>query len=102
VVARADLLDFLRRETETRGTAILYATHILDGLEDWATHCLYLVAGRVAHAGPLPDLPGLSALRAAGASSPLGRLIEGWMRAGPGWIPGASGIDYHGRVRKGP
>lgn len=87
VVARADLLGFLRRETETRGTAILYATHILDGLEEWATHLLYLARGHVRHAGPLPDAPGLRALRAAGGASPLARLIERWMRSEPGSFP---------------
>ena len=31
-----------------RTTTILYATHILEGLEDWATHLAYLHDGRIA------------------------------------------------------
>jgi CCR4-NOT complex subunit CAF16 len=92
VVARADLLDFLRQETEQRGAAILYATHILDGLEAWATHYLYLVQGRVVRAGPLPSEPELDALRRAGAVSPLARLVERWMRAEPMLPPGDPAI----------
>lgn len=38
VLARADLLKFLRKECEERGATIIYATHIFDGLEDWPTH----------------------------------------------------------------
>ena len=38
VLARADLLTFLRKECQERGATIIYATHIFDGLEDWPTH----------------------------------------------------------------
>lgn len=38
VLARADLLIFLRKECQERGATIIYATHIFDGLEDWPTH----------------------------------------------------------------
>ncbi|KAA8543383.1 hypothetical protein F0562_021122 [Nyssa sinensis] len=37
VVARLDLLDFFKEECELRGATIVYATHIFDGLETWAT-----------------------------------------------------------------
>ncbi|KAF2611357.1 hypothetical protein F2Q70_00007024, partial [Brassica cretica] len=40
VLARADLLTFLRKECQERGATIIYATHIFDGLEDWPTHIL--------------------------------------------------------------
>lgn len=39
VLARQALLHFLREEAE-RGCAVLYCTHILDGLDGWATHIL--------------------------------------------------------------
>ena len=32
-MARANLLAYLREETETRGASIVYATHIFDGLD---------------------------------------------------------------------
>eukprot|EP00249_Psilotum_nudum_P012433 c23782_g1_i2 orf=135-806(+) len=38
VLARADLLSFLRSESEERGATIIYATHIFDGLDSWPSH----------------------------------------------------------------
>merc|ERR1719486_1776296 len=38
VVSRSDLLTYLSKECDTRGATIVYATHIFDGLERWATH----------------------------------------------------------------
>ncbi|GAA0147590.1 ATP-binding cassette [Lithospermum erythrorhizon] len=45
VVARMDLLDFFKAECEQRGATIVYATHIFDGLETWATHLVYIQDG---------------------------------------------------------
>jgi CCR4-NOT complex subunit CAF16 len=42
VLARADLLRFLRKECDERGATIIYATHIFDGLEDWPSHIVCL------------------------------------------------------------
>jgi CCR4-NOT complex subunit CAF16 len=80
VVARADLLTFLRRETETRGATILYATHIFDGLDEWATHLCYMERGRVRLMDELAQIQELQALRRRGVTSPLHRLVEGWLR----------------------
>jgi CCR4-NOT complex subunit CAF16 len=76
VIARADLLAFLREESE-RGATILYATHIFDGLERWATHLALLEGGRIARHQPLADF---AELRAPGVTSPLLRLVERWLR----------------------
>jgi CCR4-NOT complex subunit CAF16 len=81
VVARADLLTFLRDETETRGTTILYATHIFDSLEEWATHLVFLDRGEIRLNTPLAAIDELQELHRAGASSPLHRLVERWLRA---------------------
>jgi len=35
VVARQNLLNFLKEESEQRGVTLIYATHIFDGLEFW-------------------------------------------------------------------
>jgi len=43
---RAELLQFLKQETQ-RGATIVYATHIFDGLEDWATHIARLSNGEL-------------------------------------------------------
>jgi CCR4-NOT complex subunit CAF16 len=81
VVARADLHAFLREESETRGTTLLYATHVLDGLEDWATHLAWLEAGNIRWFGRIQELSELAALRNEGVASPLYRLAERWLRS---------------------
>ena len=80
VIARADLLAFLRDESQAHGLTILYATHIFDGLDVWATHLAHLARGRIRSLPPIDQIPELARLRAAGASSPLLRLVEGWLR----------------------
>jgi CCR4-NOT complex subunit CAF16 len=82
LVARADLLDFLRDESR-RGATILYATHVLDELEEWATHLALMEGGRMLRLEALGKVPELAALRAAGVPSPLTRLVLGWLRRGP-------------------
>jgi len=79
LVARADLLRFLAEES-TQGTTVLYATHILDGLDDWATHLALIDRGRIRLHLPLAAIPELVALREAGVPSPLLRTVERWLR----------------------
>lgn len=81
VVGRADLLDFLREESEARGVTILYATHIFDGLEAWATHLLYLSGGRLLRSSPIAEMEDLASLRAKGTVAPLLTLVTSWLRA---------------------
>ena len=83
ICARQDLLRFLRSECEERGAAIVYATHILDGLDEWVTHCMYLSSGGVCRDGALAmeNMPAWCANRAAGIPNPLLRAIESKMRA---------------------
>lgn len=76
VIARGDLLDFLRAQPIT----ILYATHILEGLEDWATHLAYLHDGKIALMQPLTAIAELQALKARNVTAPLLRLVDGWLR----------------------
>jgi CCR4-NOT complex subunit CAF16 len=79
LIVRGDLLELLREETE-RGATILYATHILDALEEWATHVIYLHHGKLVRFVALADLPELQGLRRRGVSSPLYRVVEQWLR----------------------
>jgi len=81
LIARVDLLELLREETEARGATILYATHIFDALEDWATHVVYVRAGRLARLTRIDALAELGELRRRGVASPLYRTIEGWFRS---------------------
>lgn len=68
VLARRALLDFLRQEAE-RGCAVLYCTHILDGLEGWANSLL-----RVRPGGLTAELV---ALESSSMSSPASAPSEG-------------------------
>lgn len=47
VQVRYELLEFLKTETETRECAIVYATHIFDGLGHWPTNVVHIQAGQV-------------------------------------------------------
>jgi CCR4-NOT complex subunit CAF16 len=73
LIARQDLLAFLREESEDRGTTILYATHIFDTLDRWATDIVYLVAGKIVVHAPISELSEL-------AHTPLVSIVERWLR----------------------
>ena len=76
LIARQDLLAFLREETERPGgpaTTILYATHIFDTLDRWATDVVYLVAGKVVLDAPIGAVGEL-------AGDPLVTVVERWLR----------------------
>ncbi|KAJ7095358.1 P-loop containing nucleoside triphosphate hydrolase protein [Mycena belliarum] len=47
VLVRDDLLRFLKRDSETRGATILYATHIFDGLNYFPTQIAHMAFGRL-------------------------------------------------------
>jgi CCR4-NOT complex subunit CAF16 len=68
VLSRADLLRFLREESEQHGVTTVYATHVLDGIADFATHLAFLSPGRLRSFAPLA--PG----------TPLREQCERWMR----------------------
>ena len=78
VLARADLLRFLRDESDARGVTIVYASHVLDGLEDFATDVAFLSRGRLRCFAPIREV--LAAAPPGGAGSALHRLCEAWMR----------------------
>jgi CCR4-NOT complex subunit CAF16 len=80
LIARQDLLAFLRHESERVGTTILYATHIFDTLERWATDVVYLVGGKVVLHAPIEALPELS----GPDREPLVAVVERWLRRDTG------------------
>jgi len=72
---RTELLEFLKQETQ-RGATIVYATHIFDGLEDWATHIARLSNGELTLYNPsdvIKPRPGT-------LISPLYLTIVEWLR----------------------
>jgi len=81
VVARQELLDFLVEENQAQGTTIMYATHIFDGMEPWATHIAYIRQGRLVTLCPIDELRELQAQRAQGSTAPLLRVVLDWLLA---------------------
>jgi len=49
IVSRERLLTWLKSESRSRDVTVLYATHILEGLNEWASRMLYLEGGRIVH-----------------------------------------------------
>ena len=83
VLSRADLLRFLRAESEESGVTIVYASHVLEGLASWATDMIFLSPGRVRFAAPMPDaIAGGSEPSSQGSEhrDTLHALCERWMR----------------------
>ena len=81
LITRQDFLSWLKRESETTGLTIVYATHIFDGLDNWASHIGYVADKTLAKFGPADGFAELLAHRASGEAAPLLRTIEGWLRA---------------------
>lgn len=73
VLARADLLKFLKKECDERGATIIYATHIFDGLESWPTHIVYVAHGKLQLVMPMDKLKETSNMS-------LMRTVESWLR----------------------
>ena len=81
ILARVELLRFLRRESEDRQVTTVYATHVLDGLQDWATHLMFLGRDGLRRFAEIGAIPELTEEEPSGvpATSRLHRLCERWM-----------------------
>ncbi|KAJ9176459.1 hypothetical protein P3X46_011768 [Hevea brasiliensis] len=75
VVARLDLLEFFKEECEQRGATLVYATHIFDGLETWATHLAYIQDGELRRSEKLTEVHELK------SSANLLSVVESWLRS---------------------
>eukprot|EP00258_Populus_trichocarpa_P040833 XP_024456852.1 ABC transporter I family member 19 isoform X2 [Populus trichocarpa] len=75
VVARMDLLEFFKEECDQRGATIVYATHIFDGLETWATHLAYIQDGELKRVKKLTEVHELK------NSATLLSVVESWLRS---------------------
>ncbi|KAL3538317.1 hypothetical protein ACH5RR_001683 [Cinchona calisaya] len=73
VLARADLMKFLKKECQECGATIIYATHIFDGLEDWPSYMVYVAHGKLQLAMPMDKVKEMSNLS-------LMRTVESWLR----------------------
>ncbi len=103
VVVRANLLYYLKKETETRKATIVYATHIFDGLGGFPTHVAHMTAGTIDIVRDLTlsgtfkelDQERQRSVNEKGNveitdNSPLLRVVEQWLRQ-----------DYLNRVPQG-
>lgn len=85
LITRQDFLTFMRKESEEKGLTIIYATHIFDGLDEWATHIGYIADQHMVKFGSATktecDFPELTKHREGGIVAPLLRTIELWLRA---------------------
>mmetsp|Transcript_4595 Transcript_4595/g.5309 ORF Transcript_4595/g.5309 Transcript_4595/m.5309 type:complete len:375 (-) Transcript_4595:431-1555(-) len=73
VLGRADMLTWLKNDAKKRNATILYATHIFDGLESWATHIAYVARSQLQMHKPLSEFPEVQ-------ETGLLRLVESWLR----------------------
>ena len=81
VCVRQDLLRWLVRESDERGATIVYATHIFDGLDDWATHLYYLNdSGQCGWQGKMEDLEVYQKLKAENHPCKMLAIAEHWLR----------------------
>ena len=67
IVSRERFLEWLKHESETNGITVLYSTHILDGMGDWATRLVYMENGEIRK--DISVHPGLDVFK----------LVRGWM-----------------------
>jgi CCR4-NOT complex subunit CAF16 len=81
VCVRQDLLRWLVRESDERGATIIYATHIFDGLDDWASHLYYLTdKGDCGWEGKMEELEVYQELKAKHHPAKMLAIAEHWLR----------------------
>ena len=81
VCVRQDLLRWLVRESDERNATIVYATHIFDGLDDWATHLHYLTdEGSCGWQGKLQDLEVYRHLKETNHPAKMLAIADHWLR----------------------
>ncbi|KAI9259074.1 P-loop containing nucleoside triphosphate hydrolase protein [Sporodiniella umbellata] len=85
VLARSDFLAFLKKETEERACTIVYATHIFDGLGDWASHIAHVADGTCLAMHDLKNFPELDEKKKEhrmrdSLDAPLTALCMDWLR----------------------
>ncbi|KAK2743111.1 CCR4-NOT regulatory complex component [Onygenales sp. PD_40] len=80
LLSRWNFLEFLRRETVSRGATIVYATHILDNLAGWPTHLVHMHLGKVRDWGAMEKFDVEGAERVSSGNSQLGEIVLGWLK----------------------
>ncbi len=81
LITRQDFLNHLKVMSERDGVTIIYATHIFDGLDGWASHLAFIANGTFQRFGRVETFDDLTAMQRSGVYSPLLRTVEQFMRA---------------------
>ena len=82
VCVRQDLLHWLIKESNERGSNILCVTHIFDGLDYWATHFHYLTdEGKCGWQGEIQDLEKYQKLKEENHPSKMLAFADHCLRA---------------------
>ena len=80
IVARRNLLLFLRHDSGARRATVFYCTHIFDGLEGWASHLALVDARRVSRLENCRAIPALAQAAPFGAGvQPLTNMSQAAM-----------------------
>ena len=77
--------------SERDGVTIIYATHIFDGLDGWASHMAFIAQGTFQRFGPIETFDELTAMQKTGVYSPLLRTVEKYMREHRAKLQAAAG-----------
>lgn len=79
IAERRSVLELVRGECESAGRVCLYATHILDGVGEWATHVALMSGGKLERYMRRDEIPGEIAefAHAWMARHPFGRFPPG-------------------------
>lgn len=80
LLSRANFLNFLKRETETRPCTIVYATHILDNLAEWPTHLVHMSLGKVKEKGDMGKFDIQMEQVGRSGNSELGEIVLKWLK----------------------
>jgi len=123
IVARRNLLLFLRHDSAARRVTVVYCTHIFDGLEGWASHIALIDGRRLSRLDNCLSIPALAHTTAGrqraiaspphkhskhepSAASSMYEVVRGWLKGGAaaskdGGIVGAdiSGVGLSGEKR---
>ena len=81
VCVRQDLLRWLEKESVDMGATIVYATHIFDGLDDWASHLFYITnQGSCGWQGEMRELEIYQRLKAENHPAKMLAIADHWLR----------------------
>jgi len=73
ILSRSHFFDYLSRECAERGASVVYATHIFDQADNWASHIAFMQLDRVL--SPIHDLKSLPAYKEVLARSGNNRAM---------------------------